>query len=124
MAKSGQFANPQTKNTITGIEDMYILFPRGPVVDIANPELCELFRGAERAARITGHILKIDPTYLLPIVISWAPESANSGAMIPGLILRSAASRISLDLTSDEEQLLANMHSKTCYNISRRRRLR
>lgn len=96
--------------------------PRGPVVDIDNPQLCqELFEGAERLARQHRAIfLKIDPD--VPITnqpFRHTLTKHNFRRNDTGLDFEGVqpAFVFRLDITPEEEQLLANMHGKTRYNI-------
>ncbi len=110
------------KIPLPGMKPCIFYSPRGPVVDVENLELCrELFKGAERVARDHRAILlKIDPD--IPITnqkfISNLEQCNfrrnNTGldfeGVQPSFVFR-------LDIALTEEQLLANMHGKTRYNI-------
>ncbi len=96
--------------------------PRGPVVDIHDFEKCQaLFAGVQRMAKKDGAIfLKIDPD--VPAadeefrdILEDCDFHRNETGMDfegvqPGFVFR-------MDITPDEDTLLANMHSKTRYNI-------
>ncbi len=96
--------------------------PRGPVVDIENPGLCqELFNGAERVARDHGAIfLKIDPDVpktnqaFVDILNRCKFRRNDTGLDFEGV---QPAFVFRLNITPGEEQLLAAMHGKTRYNI-------
>ncbi|MEQ8200593.1 MAG: peptidoglycan bridge formation glycyltransferase FemA/FemB family protein [Syntrophomonadaceae bacterium] len=107
---------------IPGLKSCIFYSPRGPVVDIENPELCrELFSGAERVARHHRAIfLKIDPDVpitnrgFMSILEQCKFRRNDTGLDFEGV---QPAFVFRLDITPDEEQLLANMHGKTRYNI-------
>ena len=96
--------------------------PRGPVADIENPEICRaLFAGAERAARDHRAIfLKIDPDVTIAnenfaYILSQSGFHQNkTGLDFEGV---QPAFVFQLDIRPSAEQLLANMHTKTRYNI-------
>lgn len=104
------------------VEKCIFYAPRGPVVDVNNRELCRLlFEGAHRAAREEGAIfLKIDPdvpadnTDFADILkgLGWRKNQTglNFEGVQPNFVFR-------LDVTPDQDVLLANMHSKWRYNI-------
>ncbi len=96
--------------------------PRGPVVELENREHCQLlFAGAERVARDHAAIfLKIDPDVpannrefkdTLELCHFQRNETGlDFEGVQPAFVFR-------LDITPSADELLANMHSKTRYNI-------
>ena len=107
---------------LPGIKRCIFYAPRGPVVDIASRELCQaLFTGAERAARDHGAIfLKIDPDVptdnndFKDILRQCRFQRNDTRLDFEGV---QPAFVFQLDITPSANQLLANMHSKTRYNI-------
>lgn len=96
--------------------------PRGPVGDLTNQEVMDfLFASLKKFAREKGAIfLKIDPD------IPADETQIKDYFAARGFVLVSTRDGFSgiqpkfvfrLDLTPDEETLLANFHSKTRYNI-------
>lgn len=107
---------------LPGIKRCIFYAPRGPVADIDNQELCRaLFAGAERAARDHKAIfLKIDPDVAVSredfkqILLDCQFHRNETGLDFEGV---QPAFVFQLDITLPAEKLLANMHSKTRYNI-------
>ncbi|MDK2816646.1 MAG: hypothetical protein PWR22_1275 [Moorella sp. (in: firmicutes)] len=96
--------------------------PRGPVVDFHDANLfSELLAAIDGVARQEGAILlKIDPdipesdTAVKQLLWEKGFRLANKGAGFEGVQPRHV---FRLDLTPSPEELLANMHGKTRYNI-------
>jgi len=96
--------------------------PRGPVGDLHNPELMDyLFGEVRKLAQDKGAIfLKIDPDvsiddtdlteYLSARGFATAGKAEGFEGVQPKFVFR-------LDLTPDIDTLLANLHSKTRYNL-------
>ncbi len=96
--------------------------PRGPVVDVHDEAKCRaLFDGVKRMAKADGAIfLKIDPDIpaaddAFRAILEKCGFRRNDTGMDfegvqPGFVFR-------MDITPDEEALLAAMQSKTRYNI-------
>lgn len=107
---------------LPGINRCIFYAPRGPVVDVASPELCQaLFAGAEHAARDHKAIfLKIDPdvpadNYDFRSILEQCKFQRNhTGLNFEGV---QPAFVFQLDITPSITELLENMHSKTRYNI-------
>ncbi|CFX02248.1 Methicillin resistance protein [Syntrophomonas zehnderi OL-4] len=107
---------------LPGLNKCIFYSPRGPVVDVDSQELCSvLFEGARRVAKDHGAIfLKIDPdvpssdetfeTILKTCGFKKNETGLDFEGVQPAFVFR-------LDINPDEETLLANMHSKTRYNV-------
>ncbi len=107
---------------LPGLKRSIFYAPRGPVVDMENPELNQLlFEGARKAAREHGAIfLKIDPDInhenevykciLRDCGFKENKTGMNFEGVQPRFVFR-------LDISSTESKLLEQMHSKWRYNI-------
>jgi len=96
--------------------------PRGPVVDMADYEKLSVLWQAikERAKKEKAILLKIDPdipksnqelaNFLIKSGFKLVDKGKNFEGVQPKFVFR-------LDITPDEDTLLANMHQKTRYNI-------
>ena len=96
--------------------------PRGPVVDTDNEELCKLlFATAKRIGKEHGAIfLKIDPdieksnstfhNILIKCGLKKNETGLNFEGVQPNFVFR-------MNIVPSEDELLANMHSKTRYNV-------
>lgn len=110
------------KLPLPGMNRCIFYSPRGPVVDIADPELCRaLFAGAERIARAEGAIfLKMDPDVPMEqeqfreILKQNEFRRNETGLDFEGV---QPAFVFQLDIRPSAAQLLENMHAKTRYNI-------
>ena len=110
----------ERKIPVVGIPIFYV--SRGPVVDWKNVELLDLVLAEIRKlAKTRGAIfLKIDPDVpssekeLEQYLISRGFRSAESGKGFEGVQPKYV---FRLDISPDEETLLANMQQKTRYNI-------
>ena len=110
------------KLPLPGMKKSIFYSPRGPVVDTDSVEICQaLFAGAERVARDHSAIfLKIDPdvpvadTNFMKILERCRFKRNDTGLDFEGV---QPVFVFRLDVTPPANQLLANMHSKTRYNI-------
>lgn len=110
------------KIPIPGLHRCIYYAPRGPVIDIHDEKKCQLlFEAVKRMAKKEGAIfLKIDPdvpasdTVFRQILQKCGFRHNDTGldfeGVQPGFVFR-------MDITPSEDELLANMHSKTRYNI-------
>ncbi len=107
---------------LPGLNRCIFYAPRGPVADITNQEDCKaLFAGAERVAKDHGAIfLKIDPDVpaaneeFKNILRQCQFHRNDTGLDFEGV---QPAYVFQLDIQASAEQILANMHAKTRYNI-------
>ncbi|MDK2821162.1 MAG: hypothetical protein PWP31_1127 [Clostridia bacterium] len=110
------------KRQIPYIGKSILYAPRGPVVDFHNPSLFdEVLAAIERVARKQGAILlKIDPDIpetdikVKKLLEEKGFRLSTGGEGFDGVQPRHV---FRLDITPSEEELLANMASKTRYNI-------
>lgn len=110
------------KRTIPGIKKAIFYAPRGPVFDIDNSEVFDFLLAEVKklAYKHQAIFLKIDPDVSAEnkvfrgLLISRGFKSAESGEGFQGIQPKYV---FRLDITPDEDTLLANMHNKTRYNI-------
>ncbi|MFZ7104783.1 MAG: lipid II:glycine glycyltransferase FemX [Peptococcaceae bacterium] len=110
------------KRIIPGLKKAIFYAPRGPVFQIENEQvfdfiLAEIKKLAQQHKAI---FLKMDPDVSAEneafrgLLISRGFKSAETGERFEGIQPKYV---FRLDITPDEETLLANMHNKTRYNI-------
>jgi len=110
----------ERKLPVLGIPIFYC--PRGPVLDMENQEKLEAVFEAirERAQKSKAILLKIDPDIpktnnsLYQFLQASGYKSLDKGKNFEGVQPKFV---FRLDISADEETLLANMHQKTRYNI-------
>lgn len=107
---------------LPGVNRSIFYSPRGPVADVHDPELLnQLFAAAREVVKKEGGIfLKIDPdvkasdrqfiSYLENSGFKRSTSSEGFDGVQPTFVFR-------LDITPDEEQLMASFHQKWRYNI-------
>ena len=107
---------------LPGLHRCIYYAPRGPVIDVHDEKKCRmLFEAVKRTAKKDGAIfLKIDPdipvqdekfrTILKNCGFHHNDTGMDFEGVQPGFVFR-------MDITPDEDTLLASMHSKTRYNI-------
>jgi len=110
------------KRIIPGLKKAIFYAPRGPVFDIENKEVFDfLLIEVEKLAKEHNAIfLKIDPDIpadnneFKKLLLAKGFRSAEKGDGFEGIQPKYV---FRLDISPDEEILLANMHNKTRYNI-------
>jgi lipid II:glycine glycyltransferase (peptidoglycan interpeptide bridge formation enzyme) len=110
------------KRIIPGIKKAIFYAPRGPVLDIENKDVFDfLLTEVKKLAKQHNAIfLKIDPDVpnenkaFKELLLSRGFRTAEKGEGFEGIQPKFV---FRLDITPDLETLLANMHSKTRYNI-------
>ena len=109
------------KRIIPGIKKAIFYAPRGPVFDIENQEVFDFILAEVKklAQKHQAIFLKIDPDVpaenkdFKELLLSRGFRSAEKGEGFDGIQPKYV---FRLDITPDEETLLANIHSKTRYN--------
>jgi len=110
------------KRMLPGLKKAIFYAPRGPVFDIANKEVFDFLLNEIKklAKKHKAIFLKIDPdvsakdTNFRELLISRGFRSAEKGEGFDGIQPKYV---FRLDITPPEETLMANMHSKTRYNL-------